>query len=64
MEEYLRNIVTYLIMYVFVRSYCDECGSAVWPLLQTIYECRICSHIVHAQCLNRFDNNLLDKNSS
>ena len=51
-------------MYVFVRSNCDECGSAVWPLLQTIYECRICSHIVHAQCLNRFDNNLLDKNSS
>ena len=20
------------------RSYCDECGSAVWPVLQTIYE--------------------------
>ncbi|XP_023335319.1 differentially expressed in FDCP 8 homolog A [Eurytemora carolleeae] len=35
------------------RSYCDECGSAVWPVLQTIYECKTCSHIVHAQCLAR-----------
>jgi len=35
------------------KRYCDECGSVVWPLLQTIYECKTCGHILHAQCLSR-----------
>jgi len=33
--------------------YCDECDGAVWQLLQTSYQCKICSHLVHAQCLPR-----------
>ena len=37
----------------YCRSYCEECGSAVWPMLQTIYQCRTCGHLVHAQCLDR-----------
>lgn len=51
--ETLRHTLVPVLQKFPARSYCDECGSAVWPLLQTIYECKICSHIVHAQCLNR-----------
>eukprot|EP00088_Acartia_fossae_P003305 TRINITY_DN11380_c1_g1_i7.p1 TRINITY_DN11380_c1_g1~~TRINITY_DN11380_c1_g1_i7.p1 ORF type:complete len:422 (-),score=39.57 TRINITY_DN11380_c1_g1_i7:16-1281(-) len=35
------------------RRYCEECGSVVWPVLQTIYECKTCTHVLHAQCLSR-----------
>lgn len=51
--ETLRHSLVPVLQKFPDRSYCDECGSTVWPLLQTIYECKICSHIVHAQCLTR-----------
>jgi len=31
--------------------FCDECGGTLWHLLQTVYSCKICSHLVHAQCV-------------
>lgn len=31
--------------------FCDECGAAAWPLLQTLFRCKSCSHLVHAHCL-------------
>jgi len=32
--------------------FCDECGGTLWHLLQTVYSCKTCSHLVHAHCLN------------
>jgi len=32
-------------------AYCQECGGAAWPLLQTVYSCRTCGHTVHGSCL-------------
>lgn len=33
--------------------YCDECGGSVWHLIQTIYQCKLCTHLAHAACLPR-----------
>jgi len=51
--ETLRHALVPINQKLSVRSYCEECGSAVWPMLQTIYQCRTCGHLVHAQCLDR-----------
>lgn len=32
-------------------SYCQECGGGVWPLLQTVYWCKVCTHTLHGSCL-------------
>eukprot|EP00092_Neocalanus_flemingeri_P038212 GFUD01041593.1.p1 GENE.GFUD01041593.1~~GFUD01041593.1.p1 ORF type:complete len:419 (+),score=138.92 GFUD01041593.1:400-1656(+) len=32
--------------------FCDECGGTLWHLLQTVYGCKTCSHLVHGHCLN------------
>jgi len=32
--------------------YCDQCGGGAWPLLQTLYSCKVCSHLVHHVCLS------------
>jgi len=32
--------------------FCDECGGTLWHLLQTVYSCKTCSHLVHAHCMN------------
>jgi len=31
--------------------YCGECGGTLWYLLQTVYICKLCSLLVHYQCL-------------
>lgn len=31
--------------------FCGECGGTLWHLLQTVYSCKTCSHLVHAQCM-------------
>jgi len=33
--------------------YCGECGGTLWYLLQTVYICKLCSHLVHHQCLSK-----------
>jgi len=32
--------------------FCDECGGTLWHLLQSVYSCKTCSHLVHGQCLD------------
>jgi len=32
-------------------GFCDECGGAAWPLLQTLHRCKVCSHLVHHHCV-------------
>jgi len=32
-------------------TFCDQCGGTLWHLLQTVYSCKTCYHLVHAHCL-------------
>lgn len=33
--------------------FCGECGGTLWYLIQTVFTCKLCSHIVHGQCVKK-----------
>ena len=33
--------------------FCGECGGTLWYLIQTVYTCKLCSHLVHAHCVKK-----------
>ena len=33
--------------------YCQVCGGTLWYLIQTVFTCTLCSHMVHTQCVDK-----------
>jgi len=33
--------------------FCGECGGTLWYLIQTVYTCKLCDHLVCVKCINK-----------